>query len=165
MASAHFLDLAGPWTVAFDPQWGGPAQIEFPRLADWSQHADERVRFYSGIATYRTRFTLAADALAEGHALSLDLGVVKNIARVRLNGVDLGVVWTAPWRVDLARAAKPGENALEIEVANLWPNRLIGDKDLPPGKRFTRTNIPLPAEAKLLPSGLLGPVVLHRFKT
>jgi hypothetical protein len=163
--SRHLIDLPGPWSVRFDPQWGGPEQIEFAQLTDWSKHADERVRFYSGLATYRTRFTLERDALADGHGLMLELGVVKNIARVRLNGTKLGTVWTAPWQVALTRAAKPGENVLEIEVANLWPNRLIGDKDQPPEKRFTRTNIPLPADAKLLPSGLLGPLAIHRFKS
>jgi hypothetical protein len=94
----------------------------------------------------------------------VDLGVVKNVARVRLNGRDLGVVWTAPWRVEIPGGVlKERGNELEIEVANLWPNRLIGDGKLPPEKRRTQTNSGMyyKGEHKLLPSGLLGPVTLQ----
>ncbi|MBS1565568.1 MAG: hypothetical protein JST39_14355, partial [Bacteroidetes bacterium] len=92
----------------------------------------------------------------------LDLGVVKNIARVMLNGKSLGIVWTAPWQVDVSSALKTGTNNLEIEVINLWPNRLIGDAGLPIEKRLTNTNIPFKKDMPLLPSGLLGPVTLQR---
>jgi hypothetical protein len=98
---------------------------------------------------------------AAGREYFLDLGVVKNLARVSLNGRDLGVVWCSPWRVDVSGAIKPGVNNLTIEVANLWPNRLIGDQSLPPEKRFTWTTLnPYQKNSPLLPSGLLGPVVL-----
>lgn len=151
--------LAGPWKVRFDPKWGGPATTVFPSLVDWTLSRDEGIRYYSGAATYRITFDLPPDA-RPGSALALDLGGVKNMASVRLNGVELGVLWTAPWRVEITAAVKPAGNVLEIQVVNLWPNRLIGDKYLPAGKRFTRTNIPLKDDAALLPSGLLGPVVL-----
>jgi len=89
----------------------------------------------------------------------LDLGRVKNLATVRLNGKDLGVVWTAPWRVEITDAAKPTGNRLEIDVVNLWPNRLIGDAALPPERRLTKTNVTTyKKDSPLLPSGLLGPV-------
>ncbi len=92
----------------------------------------------------------------------LDLGVVKNIARVRLNGRDLGMVWCAPWRVDVTGSLRRGANELEIEVANLWPNRLIGDLSLPESERFTWASMNLFTEASpLLDSGLLGPVTLQ----
>jgi hypothetical protein len=87
---------------------------------------------------------------------------VKESARVKLNGKDLGVVWCHPWRVEISKAVKPGENQLEIEVVNLWPNRLIGDSGLPEAQRRTRTNMPLNAKGKLLPSGLLGPVIVMK---
>jgi hypothetical protein len=151
--------LDGQWTVLFDPQWGGPATTELAGLTDWIQNRDERIRYYSGKATYRKSFDLTKPLLA-GKRLLLDLGAVKNIAAVRLNGVDLGVVWTAPWQVEMSRAVKASGNSLEIDVVNLWPNRLIGDKYLPAAKRFTRTNIPLKDDARLLPSGLMGPVVI-----
>ena len=156
------LELGGAWAVQFDPKWGGPREsVVFRSLTDWIESRDERIRFYSGTATYRKKIELAAP-LASGERIRLDLGLVKNLARVRLNGVNLGVVWTAPWGVDLTPAARPGENSLEIEVVNLWPNRLIGDKYLPAARKFTRTNIPLKDDAQLLPSGLLGPVTLYR---
>jgi hypothetical protein len=95
--------------------------------------------------------------------LFLDLGVVKNIASVKLNGKSLGIVWTAPWRVEITSAVKPGTNLLEIEVVNLWPNRLIGDAALPAEQRLTRTNIPFKSDAPLLSSGLLGPVTINQY--
>ncbi len=151
--------IGGPWIVKFDAAWGGPEEVRFDRLNDWSAHPDERIRHYSGKALYITSFD---QPLRPGKTknLFLDLGIVKNIARVRLNGKDLGIVWTAPWRVDIADAVKEGKNKLEIEVINLWPNRLIGDATLPPEKRLTNTNIIFKRDATLLSSGLLGPVVM-----
>jgi len=151
--------LAGPWTVKFDPAWGGPAAIEFAGLDDWTKRPEEGIRHYSGTATYVKRFDLGRAARAGGR-IFLDLGVVKNIAEVRLNGRALGVVWTAPWQVDITAAAKATDNLLEIEVVNLWPNRLLGDAALPPEQRRTRTNIPIDPKSPLLPSGLLGPVAV-----
>lgn len=153
--------LTGPWQVSFDPEWGGPKSVEFAQLEDWTRRAEPGVKYYSGTATYRKTFAFARE-LQQGERWFLDLGTVKNIARVRLNGTELGVIWTAPWRVDITRALKPGENALEIDVANLWPNRLIGDATLPEAQRFTRTNVPLDPAAHLLSSGLLGPVAITR---
>jgi len=155
------LTLAGPWTVTFDPAWGGPASIEFATLEDWTKRTEEGIRFYSGTATYVKRFDLGRPVQA-GERLWLDLGVVKNIAEVRLNGKKLGVVWTAPWRVEITGVVQATNNALEIDVVNLWPNRLLGDAALPPEQRRTRTNIKIDPKSALLPSGLLGPVVVQR---
>lgn len=163
-------ELTGPWDVAFDAAWGGPASVTFPRLEDWSQRPEPGLRFYSGAATYRKQFDLPAFQRSDvnrqrsevrPHFL-LDLGTVRDLAQVRLNGIDLGVVWCAPWRVDIADAVQPTGNRLEIVVANRWPNRLIGDAALPADQRRTRTTwSPFKPEAPLLPSGLLGPVTLH----
>lgn len=179
-AIAEVATLSGPWQVGFDVQWGGPARATFERLEDWSKRSEEGIRYYSGMATYRKTF----EAPRGGHReLYLDLGEVKNVARVRLNGHDLGVIWTAPWRVALGDAIRPGENQLEIDVVNLWPNRLIGDGLVPKNQRLTRTNVRTydtpPGESdfcgldpdcarrlktgarpELLSSGLLGPVRL-----
>jgi hypothetical protein len=154
------LELAGPWAVRFDPAWGGPAKVEFDALVDWTSRPEEGIRHYSGTATYLKSFDLRRSP-APGERWYLDLGVVKNIAEVRLNSRPLGIVWTAPWRIEITAAVHAGANRLEIDVVNLWPNRLLGDKTLPPEKRFTRTNIVLPADAQLLPSGLLGPVTVQ----
>ncbi len=175
--------LAGPWQVSFDPKWGGPEKVQFDRLTDWTQRPEAGIKYYSGIATYRKTFDLSGNEPdTTNRQLYLDLGEVKYLARVRLNGEDLGVVWTAPWRVNISEAVKPEGNQLEIEVANLWPNRLIGDEHLPDdgvengqwpawlleGKlrssgRYTFTTHPFyTVDAPLLKSGLLGPVTIWR---
>ena len=170
-------ELSGAWDVAFDPQWGGPKNITFEALQDWTARPESGIKYYSGIATYQKSFNLAQAPEGE---MVLDLGVVHDMARVRLNGHDLGVVWCAPWRVDVTTAIQPGTNQLEIEVVNRWANRLIGDRqpadagvrtvDCPPGflggKQFKAgrytfsTQSPYRQPSPLHPSGLLGPVSL-----
>ena len=176
--SSRVSELTGPWEVSFDPGWGAPGTVAFAELQDWITRAEEGIKYFSGTAIYRKTFDTADSA-----ATHLDLGVVKNLARVKLNGEDLGIVWTAPWRVKLGRSLHARGNRLEIEVVNLWPNRLIGDGSLPRQKRLTKTNVRtydanLPAafpcwwdldceerkktgaQPPLLSSGLLGPVRL-----
>lgn len=154
------MELNEPWTVNFDSKWGGmPTPITFAKLEDWSKRPEPEIRFYSGCAKYHTTFNLPSPVQAK-QRLFLNLGVVKNIAQVRLNGKDLGVVWTAPWQVEVTQHLKKGRNDLEIEVANLWTNRLLGDR-LNSTKRFTKTTMPdLKKDAQLTESGLLGPVIL-----
>ena len=155
------VSFSGPWEVSFDPKWGGPEKISFDTLDNWSRRPEAGIKYYSGRATYRKIFTLPTASVVAGQKYFLDLGVVKNLARVRLNGHDLGVIWCHPWRIEVSDAIQPGENHLEIEVANLWPNRLIGDQSLPPEKQFTwTTRNPYQKNSPLLSSGLLGPVVL-----
>ena len=151
--------LTGAWDVAFDTHWGGPAQVRFDQLRDWTQSDDPGIRYYSGKAVYTRKFDYTA---VTGGPVYLDLGVVKNIARVVLNDHDLGIIWTAPWQVDISPALKNGSNQLKIEVINLWPNRLIGDAGLPPEKRLTNTNIAFKKDALLIASGLLGPVTIRQ---
>lgn len=136
--------LAGPWTVAFDPAWGGPKQaVTFDKLEDWTKRPEPGVRYYSGTAVYQNVFDLPPNAEPHDRGpVFLDLGVVNHIARVKLNGRDLGVVWTAPWRVDVSRALMVKQNRLEIEVTNVWANRLIGDEHEP----ADCTWYPLPGE-------------------
>jgi hypothetical protein len=153
--------LNGPWHVAFDPKWGGPADVLFPKLEDWTERPEEGIRHYSGTAIYTTDFALD-QAPRHGDHLLLNLGTVHEIASVRLNGKDLGVVWTKPARIDLGQTAVAGNNHLEITVVNLWPNRLIADDALPPEQRFTETNAhKFDSLTPLYPSGLIGPVQLE----
>jgi len=153
-------EIAGPWTVSFDPKWGGPERITFDRLQDWTVRPEEGIKYYSGTATYRKKFDLPTGEA--GRRLYLALGAVHHVAEVRLNGNDLGVIWCAPWRVEITKEVRARDNELEIDVVNLWPNRLIGDDGLPPEKRFTRTNVRTFTKAsKLISSGLLGPVALQ----
>jgi hypothetical protein len=154
------LELSGPWIVKFDPRWGGPASVSFEQLASWPERAEPGIKYYSGTATYSKRFDLPESGAAKaGARLFLDLGNVRELAQVRLNGRELGVVWAPPFRVDITDAVKPAGNALEVEVVNFWPNRIIGDQFLPADQRLTRTNVrKLTKETKLMESGLLGPV-------
>ena len=179
------IELTGPWTVAFDPAWGGPERIVFDQLSDWTARPEEGIRFYSGIARYGKTFDLPLPAVAAGPTRwVLDLGTVKNMARVRLNGKDLGVVWTAPWQVAITGAVQARDNRLEIEVANLWINRLIGDEQFPddgiqkgrwpdwvlngtprPSRRFTFTTHRFYKKGDpLQPAGLIGPVTIRAMR-
>jgi hypothetical protein len=129
-AQHQLTQLDGPWQVAFDPKWGGPASIKFDSLTDWTAHADPGIRYYSGTAIYAKNFQLSAPP--KGRSVYLDLGEVRHIAEITLNGKHLGVVWTAPWQIDITEALQAGQNHLEIAVTNAWANRLIGDEQHPP---------------------------------
>jgi hypothetical protein len=159
---APLVRVAGPWSVTFDERWGGPAEmVEFQQLDDWSTRPEEAIKYFSGSAVYRTTFELPADfnASAAGGRTLIGLGRVENVAAVRVNGKPLGVAWTEPFRVEATGVLQPRRNALEVEVTNLWPNRLIGDARMPREQRLTTTNITkFTADSPLLPSGLLGPV-------
>jgi len=153
------LQVTGPWTVRFDPKWGGPESAEFRSLVSWTDRPEGGIRYYSGTATYEK--TLALPAELAGKDLWLDLGQVHELAEVRVNGRSLGIVWAPPLRVDLSGVLRAGDSRLEIDVVNFWPNRIIGDAVLPPAERRTQTNVrKLTANTPLVPSGLLGPVVI-----
>ena len=176
---APVATLAGAWDVAFDPQRGGPEKVEFKALQDWTTREERGIKYYSGIATYRKAFDLPPAAGAgsrdSGKRIYLDLGVVHDLAGVRLNGKDLGAVWCAPWRIEITGVVKGTGNLVEIDVANRWSNRMLGDQQPPDkdvrtvkwasgllGGREFRTGRYTFSTAKglgaLLPSGLLGPV-------
>lgn len=152
--------LSAAWNVQFDPENGGPVNpVVFDKLISWSQHADSAIRFYSGTAVYKNSFNwTAADV---GKKIWLELDSVANIASVRVNGQECGILWTRPYRLDLTAAVHTGKNTIEIAVTNTWANRLIGDQALPEKKRITRTTAPFRLKDKpLLPAGLLGEVKL-----
>jgi hypothetical protein len=185
----------GPWDISFDPKWGGPERVTFTGLEDWTRRPEEGIRYYSGTAVYRIEFDLPpalstppGEEQVSPPAVWMDLGGVNNIARVRLNGQEAGTLWCAPLRADVTHSLRQKRNKLEITVANLWPNRLIGDENLPPngefGKRGNLVRWPdwilkkdpstppgrrsfatwkhYSKDSPLLPSGLLGPVRLLR---
>jgi hypothetical protein len=153
--------FSGTWNVTF-PVKSGPKQLELP-AGSWANHTDDDVKFFSGTATYRKQIAVPAAMKAANQRLYLDLGNVQNLARVRLNGKDLGVIWKAPYVVDITAAAVAGPNRLEIEVTNTWTNRLLGDSAKPESERTTyvaagRGGGRGPQIAHSLPAGLLGPV-------
>jgi hypothetical protein len=180
------IKIVGPWDVHFAPNWGAPPRIQFPELISWSDHADQGVRYFSGKATYRKKILISNDMLQKDRLLFLDLGEVEVMAIVKLNGKVLGTLWKKPFRLDITQAVQPGENSLELTIVNLWPNRLIGDANLPedckwsdrgelmeypqwlldgkpsPTGRFTFSIIKVwSKDDALRNSGLIGPVMLH----
>lgn len=177
--------IVGEWNLSFPPNWGAPPSVVLDKLISWTDHTNSGVRYFSGTATYEKEIEIPAARLAAGRELWLDLGVVKNFAEVSLNGNDFGVLWKPPFRVNLTAAAKPGLNKLVIKVTNLWPNRLIGDEQLPDDREWNGKQLkawpqwfldgkPSPTgrltfttwhhwtkDSPLLESGLLGPVELE----
>jgi alpha-L-rhamnosidase len=178
--------VGGPWVVQFPPRGGAPEKVGLDRLISWSRHDDSGVRHFSGTATYTTTFAMPAGVSGGGRTLYLDLGEVAVMARVKINGHDLGVVWKTPFRVAVTDAIQGGANTLEVQVTNLWVNRMIGDEQLPddcerspdgqlkawpkwllegkpsPTGRHTFATFRVwTKEAPLQKSGLLGPLMLH----
>jgi hypothetical protein len=176
-------EIQGPWDVTFQVGRGAPEGATFEKLISWPDHADPGIRYFSGTATYRCTFSLEESVLDRNGPLLLDLGQVQVIAEAKLNGKDLGILWKLPYRVEIREAARAGANELEVRVTNLWPNRLIGDEQVPDdcewnGKPIARwpdwllKGEPRPVKERvtfttwkhwtknspLLPSGLLGPV-------
>lgn len=159
------LEISQPWKVSFQPERGAPADVTFNSLASWTENQNPGIRYFSGTATYETTLTLRADALENGAEISLDLGEVKELAEVIVNGKPLGTLWKAPFRINATDALKVGENQLEIKVTNLWVNRLIGDMQPGVTEKITYTTMPFhQADGALKPSGLLGPVKLVQRK-
>jgi hypothetical protein len=155
--------IGGPWDIAFQAGRGAPARVTLEKLTSWSDSSDSGVKYFSGIGTYTKTIDALPGWFKTGARLWLDLGDVKNLAEVSVNGRPLGTVWKRPFRVDATSALKPGSNRLEIKVANLWVNRLIGDKQPGVAKTYTYTAVEFyTADSPLVPSGLIGPVRVVR---
>ena len=147
-----------PWNVSFEPGRGAPASAKLSKLRSLSENADPKIRYFSGTATYSTVFKRPAGRSRA--PLWLDLGKVGDVAEVRVNGRLAGTVWHAPNRLNIGRLARPGANRLEVRVANLWVNRLIGDAQPGAAKVAFVTAPTYRPDAPLRPSGLIGPVIL-----
>ena len=158
-AEKEVAAFTGSWAVSFQPNRGAPASATFDQLTSYTENSDAGIKYFSGTATYTKIITIPAAALARGSQLWIDLGEVKNLAEVSVNGKALGVVWKKPFRVDATGALRAGENKLEVKVVNLWVNRLIGDAQPDAKEKITYTTMPFyTAKSPLQPSGLLGPV-------
>jgi hypothetical protein len=157
LTESAVAQIGGTWNVRFQEGRGAPQSASFTQLSSLSENADAGIKYFSGITTYANNFSLPN--LDKKNRYVIDLGDVKNIAEVEVNGKNLGTVWKKPFRLDITEALKKGQNTVEIKVTNLWVNRLIGDAQPGVEKKITYTTMPFyQADSKLLPSGLLGPV-------
>ncbi|MDR1223659.1 MAG: hypothetical protein LBL07_12405 [Tannerella sp.] len=181
------MEIDGPWQLSFPPNWGAPPQITLDKLTSWTEHADAGVKYFSGTATYGKTFTWNVNPASDTRVI-LDLGRFKNFAEVRLNGKSFPVLWKPPYFLDITEAVQTGENTLQIAITNLWPNRLIGDEQLPDDREWEGLHLkewpqwvldgqPSPTgrftfttwhhwkkDDALLPSGLFGPVQVRQVK-
>jgi hypothetical protein len=161
------IPVDNAWKIRFPTGWGAPNSATFTELKSWTAHEDSGIKYFSGIGRYETECNVPPAWLTEGRRVFLDLGRLWAVGHVRVNGDSVGTVWKPPYRVDITVAAHAGMNRLEIEVANTWSNRLVGDTSLPEDERFCRTNITVSGtpgrpwkNVPLRECGLLGPVRL-----
>ena len=173
------------WELSFPQGWGAPEKVDWPELISWTEHSEEGIKYFSGTATYRTKFTVPPESIQSDGRVFLNLGQVDVIATVKVNGHSFGTLWMLPFEVDVTAALTSGDNDLEIDVTNLWPNRMIGDEQYPadtsgnlmitawPSWLTEKTPRPEPRrmtftalrawekDEPLLSSGLLGPVTIR----
>jgi hypothetical protein len=157
----QLIEVNGPWTVDFQENRGAPAQAIFASLTPWNENTDKGIKYFSGTGTYSKTITAPAEWFKGGSEIWLDLGSVKDLAEVHVNGTTLGIVWKPPFKVNMTGVLKPGENKLDIQVTNLWVNRLIGDRQPDAQEKITYTiTEPYKADSPLKTTGLLGPVII-----
>ncbi|MAU71193.1 MAG: glycoside hydrolase [Pseudozobellia sp.] len=161
--SETIAEINGPWQVAFQGNRGAPSSKAFEDLVSWTDQEEEGIKHFSGTATYSNTFSISN--IEDGAKYTLDLGEVKNIAEVSVNGNAIGTLWKTPFTIDISDALKSGDNTLEVKVTNTWVNRLIGDAVKEPAQRITFTTMPFyRGGEELLPSGLMGDVKILQMK-
>jgi hypothetical protein len=161
-ASLELLKISGPWQVQFQSGRGAPEGSTFAQLRDFRTLEDTGIKFFSGTASYRATFSWSTPPIKSPGKLVLDLGVVHELAVVYLDGRLLGTIWHAPFTINLPSDLKPGAHVLEVQVDNLWVNRLIGDKQPGATPVAFAPQSPYAANSPLMPSGLIGPVRMLR---
>jgi alpha-L-rhamnosidase len=156
--------VEGPWQVTFPPNWGAPPETTLDTLTSWAMNPNDGVKYFSGTATYTKQIKASKNWFAPGAKVLLDLGIIKEIAELSVNGHAVGgVLWKPPYQADVTGLLKQGENRIEIKVTNLWPNRIIGDQQPNAQKQYTWTDYrPYTKNSPPLESGLLGPVTISR---
>lgn len=164
-------EIKGSWALTFPANWGAPGSVQMNQLVSWTDHPDKGVQYFSGTAAYQKNIEVAAALLEKSSEVNINLGEVLDLAKVKVNGKTAGVLWTAPYAINIKEYLKPGTNSIEIEVTNNWINRLTGDMNAGDGKKYCQTNIPyitkdrIPAvgdeKFHVQRSGLIGPVILE----
>ncbi|MET0300208.1 MAG: glycosyl hydrolase, partial [Flavitalea sp.] len=157
-APANTLVPSQDWVISFDKAMRGPVNpVRSKELFDWTTSANDSVKYFSGSATYSNSFVL--NNYKSGSKVVLNLGQLSAIAKVKVNGVDAGGAWTAPYQVDVSKFVRNGNNTFEVRVVNTWVNRMIGDSKMPEAERPSKTfNYTYKPESRLLTAGLFGPV-------
>lgn len=160
-ASTETPKFQGVWTLTFPGGWGAPQSVDMPVLKSWTDSSIPGVRYFSGTATYRRILYVPEEDVADHRQIWMDLGSVREVSTVTVNGENLRTLWHPPFLLRIDPALHAGSNSISIAVTNLWPNRLIGD--LQPGAvHYTKTNIhEYTKDSPLLPSGLLSPVNVY----
>ncbi len=164
MTTATLATFNGPWDVTFPPNLGAPQKIRLADLESWTANSDEGIKYFSGTATYAKTFRAAKVWREPAARIMLDLGTVRDIAEISINGQPAAALWKPPYRAEITGFLKTGENRLEIKITNQWTNRQIGDQSLDPGNRILAPSPARPGRygppPTLTDSGLLGPVKL-----
>ncbi|MBE8713721.1 glycosyl hydrolase [Sphingobacterium hungaricum] len=133
------------------------------QLIDWSKSSDDKIKYFSGTAIYSK--TIKMNDVSKGQKVYLDLGHLIAIAKIKLNGQDIGGLWTPPYKIDVTEFWKSGDNQLEIEVTNTWVNKLIGEARLPESQRSSWTIVnPYTKDSALHSAGLHGPVIIEVYE-
>jgi hypothetical protein len=161
--------LIGPWDVAFPPNLGAPEKIQLANTESWTVNSNDGVKYFSGTATYAKTLHVPQDWLKPEVGVVLDLGTVKDIAQVSINGRPTAILWKPPYRADITTSLKAGTNRLEIKITNQWTNRLIGDRELDPERKvlaFSTGGMDRFAPPQTLKeAGLIGPVTIVSTRT
>ena len=163
--------VAGPWKITFPDGWGAPPETTFDDLISWTESEQKGISYFSGTATYHKTLSIDPERISQYSRIFLDLGEIRDVSEVFINGSSAGIQWKKPYLFDISGLAKAGENQVEIEIVNLWVNRLTGDMLSEPGDRYCRTNHPYVTQDnwagggdetyRLQPAGLLGPVTIR----
>ncbi len=159
-AAVSPIDLSDNWEVRFDTNMDAPKSYQFEKLISWSDSENEGVKYYSGAANYKRNFTVAKEAISKNMEAFVVFEDVQEMAQVKVNGNDCGIVWTPPYKANITPFLKQGINEIEVQVINTWNNRIIGDLRNPDIKNYTQTNVKYKFNANnpLLKSGLIGKV-------
>jgi hypothetical protein len=158
VTTSVLMQVGGPWSVTFQTGRGAPPEVEFDQLIDWSVSSDPGVKYFSGAAVYSRQLTVSPTWIRQDRRVILDLGDVRELAVVSIDGQTVATAWHSPYEVDLTAALTPGNHRLDIKVVNLWVNRLIGDKQPGAAPLGFAPQSPYTANSPLRASGLLGPV-------
>jgi len=161
-------EISGPWSISFPDGWGAPAEVSFDKLTSWTDSETDGIKYFSGTACYSKTLNINPDQVKEDRRIFIDLGEVKDIAEVFINDQSAGILWKEPYKLDITDYINGGENDLDIEITNMWVNRLTGDMLSETGEPYCRTNHPYVRQDnwagggdetyRIQKSGLMGPV-------